>query len=339
MTQPIPITPANDPATETPATGARFFNRELSWLAFNRRVLEEACNPAHPLLERLRFLSISGNNIDEFFMVRVAGLKGQQLAERRGALGGRAQPDPAARRDRRGGGRADRQPAAASGRTCARRCARRASIVLAQSTRSVPRRIEWLERHFDDHISRVLTPQAIDPAHPFPFIPNKGFSLIFDLRRISDGEPIRELLMIPASLPRFVRLPGEAARYVPIETLIRRQIAKLFPGYELLGGGAFRIIRDSDIEIEEEAEDLVRFFRSAHQAPAPGPGDPPEAGGDDSGRYRGPGPRGHRRLRRPGLRIDRLPRHRRSRPAGRRGSARPQIPALHAALSRADPRI
>ena len=109
----------------------------------------------------------------------------------------------------------------------------------------------------------MLTPHAIDPSHPFPFIPNKGFSLIFDLRRVSDGEPIRELLMVPAALPRFVRLPGEAARYVTIETAIRRQITKLFPGYKLLGGGAFRIIRDSDIEIEEEAEDLVRFFRTA----------------------------------------------------------------------------
>ena len=121
----------------------------------------------------------------------------------------------------------------------------------------------WLERHFQGHIFPVLTPQAIDPAHPFPFIPNKGFSLIFDLKRISDGEPIRELLMVPATLPRFIRLPGEAARYVAIETVIRRQIATLFPGYELLGGGAFRIIRDSDIEIEEEAEDLVRFYRTA----------------------------------------------------------------------------
>src|SRR5688500_4635989 len=122
---------------------------------------------------------------------------------------------------------------------------------------------EGLARHFDDHVFPVLTPQAIDPAHPFPFIPNKGFSLIFDLKRISDGEPIRELLMVPSTLPRFVRIPGEAAHHVAIETVIRRQIGSLFPGYELLGGGAFRIIRDSDIEMEEEAEDLIRYFRSA----------------------------------------------------------------------------
>ncbi|HLL58743.1 MAG TPA: RNA degradosome polyphosphate kinase, partial [Allosphingosinicella sp.] len=121
----------------------------------------------------------------------------------------------------------------------------------------------WLERHFREQIFPILTPQAIDPAHPFPFIPNKGFSLIFDLKRLSDGQPIRELLMVPTTLPRFVRLPGDAPRYISIETLIRRHSSTLFPGYEMLAHGAFRIIRDSDIEVEEEAEDLVHFFRSA----------------------------------------------------------------------------
>jgi polyphosphate kinase len=259
MVQPV-ARAAND--AEAPAEPqVRFFNRELSWLAFNRRVLEEACNPAHPLLERLRFLSISGNNIDEFFMVRVAGLKGQQLAgveeqsadglnptQQLAAIGAEADALTAAQqqvwRDLRG-------------------ALREAGLVVVTADEITPDEADWLERQFDDHISRVLTPQAIDPAHPFPFIPNKSFSLIFDLRRASDGEPIRELLMIPATLPRFIRLPGEAARYVAIETVIRRQIAKLFPGYKLLGGGAFRVIRDSDIEIEEEAEDLVRFFRTA----------------------------------------------------------------------------
>ncbi|HLL31821.1 MAG TPA: RNA degradosome polyphosphate kinase, partial [Allosphingosinicella sp.] len=122
---------------------------------------------------------------------------------------------------------------------------------------------EWLERHFREQIFPVLTPQAIDPAHPFPFIPNRGFSLIFDLRHTRTGEPIRELLMVPATLPRFLRLPGPEARYIAVETLIRRNIDALFPDHELVGGGAFRILRDSDIEVEEEAEDLVRYFRSA----------------------------------------------------------------------------
>ncbi len=109
----------------------------------------------------------------------------------------------------------------------------------------------------------MLTPQAIDPAHPFPFIPNRGFSLIFDLRHLRSGEPIRELVMVPATLPRFIRLPGAEARYIAVETLIRRNIAAMFPDHALVGGGAFRILRDSDIEVEEEAEDLVRYFRSA----------------------------------------------------------------------------
>ncbi len=249
--------PSAAPAPAEP----RFFNRELSWLAFNRRVLEEACNPSHPLLERLRFLSISGSNLDEFFMVRVAGLKGQQLAkvEEISADGLNATQQLAAIVAEADELTAAQQQVWAE----LREALRGAGVVILGNDEITAEDDAWLEKHFDDHISRVLTPQAIDPAHPFPFIPNRGFSLIFDLRRHSDGEPIRELLMIPAALSRFVRLPGEAARYVPIETVIRRQIAKLFPGYELLGGGAFRVIRDSDIEIEEEAEDLVLFFRAA----------------------------------------------------------------------------
>jgi polyphosphate kinase len=254
---------ANDADSPVPAKApaSRYFNRELSWLAFNRRVLEEACNPAHPLLERLRFLSISGSNIDEFFMVRVAGLKGQQLA---------GIEEPSA------DGLTPTQQLAAIAREADALTASQQQVwrdlraALRDAGLAVLGKDEidgadelWLARHFQDHIFPVLTPQAIDPAHPFPFIPNRGFSLIFDLRRISDGEPIREVLMVPATLPRFIRLPGEAGRYVAIESVIRRQIGTLFPGYKMLGGGAFRIIRDSDIEIEEEAEDLVRVFRTA----------------------------------------------------------------------------
>ena len=239
----------------------RYFNREVSWLAFNERVLDEACNRAHPLLERLRFLSISGNNLDEFFMVRVAGLRGQQLnnveqlsadgltpAQQLAALGESA--DALMRRQQ------------VVWKTLRHELAEQDFHVLSNDGID-PDAAEWLEAHFRDQVLPVLTPQALDPAHPFPFIPNKGFSLIFDLKRLSDGEPIRELLMIPTTLPRFVRLPGETARYIAIETLIRRFTELLFPGYEVQGDGAFRIIRDSDIEIEEEAEDLVRYFHSA----------------------------------------------------------------------------
>ena len=248
-------------AVDPVAPRERYFNRELSWLAFNERVLDEACNPAHPLLERLRFLSISGANLDEFFMVRVAGLRAQQInaVEQLSADG----LTPA-------------QQLEALGES-ADRLMRRQQIVWRELRHELATqdfhvlhndKVDaesslWLEGYFREQVLQVLTPQALDPAHPFPFIPNKGFSLIFDLKRISDGEPIRELLMIPTTLPRFVRLPGETARYLSIENLIRRFTAILFPGYELLGDGAFRIIRDSDIEIEEEAEDLVRFFHTA----------------------------------------------------------------------------
>ena len=239
----------------------RFFNRELSWLAFNRRVLEEATNPAHPLLERLRFLSISGSNLDEFFMVRVAGLKGQQLlnVEERSADG----MTPA---QQLGAVACEADRLTASQQevwTDLREQLADVGLQVIEREEIDPNVAPWLDRHFREQIFPVLTPQAIDPAHPFPFIPNAGFSLIFDLKRISDGQPIRELLMVPATLPRFIRMPGAEARYIAIEALIRRHIATVFPGYEVLGHGAFRIIRDSDIEVEEEAEDLVRFFRSA----------------------------------------------------------------------------
>jgi polyphosphate kinase len=240
----------------------RFFNRELSWLAFNRRVLEEACNPAHPLLERLRFLSISGNNLDEFFMVRVAGLKAHQLlgVEERSADGLTPAQQLALIAEEAERLTTSQQEVWIQLRA---QLAEVGFEVLSGRQKLDPDDERWLEKYFREQIFPVLTPQAIDPAHPFPFIPNKGFSLIFDLKRISDGEPIRELLMVPGTLPRFVRLPGETVRYIAIEGMIRRYISVIFPGYEPLGGGAFRIIRDSDIEVEEEAEDLVRFFRTA----------------------------------------------------------------------------
>jgi polyphosphate kinase len=251
----------DEPVADPVAPRERYFNRELSWLAFNERVLDEACNHAHPLLERLRFLSISGANLDEFFMVRVAGLRGQQVnsveqlsadgltaGQQLEAIGESA--DELMRRQQ------------IVWRTIRHELAAQDFHVLSNDKIDAESS-GWLEVYFREQVLPVLTPQALDPAHPFPFIPNKGFSLIFDLKRISDGEPIRELLMIPTTLPRFVRLPGDIARYVSIENLIRRFTALLFPGYELLGDGAFRVIRDSDIEIEEEAEDLVRYYNTA----------------------------------------------------------------------------
>jgi len=250
----------DDRPAAAPAEAPRFFNRELSWLAFNRRVLEEASNLKHPLLERVRFLSISANNLDEFFMVRVAGLKAHQM------LGVEELSD--------------------DGLTVAQQL----SAIVAEADRLVTSQHEvwaelqaslaevgmdviddgealdpaaeaWLDQQFREQIFPVLTPQAIDPAHPFPFIPNKGLSLIFELKKGKTG--VRELIMAPSTLPRFIRIPGDTARYIALETLIRRKTDYLFPKYEVLRGGAFRVIRDSDIEVEEEAEDLVRFFRTA----------------------------------------------------------------------------
>ncbi|HEX4693736.1 RNA degradosome polyphosphate kinase [Sphingomonas sp.] len=256
---------ASDDPFERGEHGDRYFNRELSWLAFNRRVLEEACNAAHPLLERLRFLSISGSNLDEFFMVRVAGLMGQQKqdVDRRSTDGMTTREQLAAIiasadalvEDQRRIWQDLRRDLAAAG-------------VHVLGSRQIddavtPDEAAWLENHFREQIFPILTPQALDPAHPFPFMPNKGLAVIFDLVRASDGEEVRELVMLPAPMARFVRLPGEPARYVAVESLVKRFSWIVFPGYAVAGAAEFRVLRDSDIEIEEEAEDLVRYFANA----------------------------------------------------------------------------
>ncbi|APX67637.1 MULTISPECIES: RNA degradosome polyphosphate kinase [Sphingomonas] len=263
MTRPAHIAQMSEPDDDHFATepNGRYFNRELSWLAFNRRVLEEACNTAHPLLERLRFLSISGSNLDEFFMVRVAGLKGQQAqdVEQRSVDGltpGQQLSGIVAEADRL---MASQQEVWGD----LRNLLDEAGIFVLRRDAIDQEASTWLETHVREQIFPILTPQALDPAHPFPFIPNKGLSMIFDLTRVSDKAPIRELVMIPSTMPRFVRLPGEGARYVSIETILRRFSGLLFPGYVVNGAATFRVLRDSDIEIEEEAEDLVRYFANA----------------------------------------------------------------------------
>ena len=253
-------TPADAPApNEVQVPEQRYFNRELSWLAFNRRVLEEACNPHHPLLERLRFLSISASNLDEFFMVRVAGLKAHQAlgVEERSADGMTTLQQLAAIEDE-----ADRLVASQEEVWRGLRESLAAEDVILVGQEPLDEKSEaWLHQYFREQIFPLLTPQAIDPAHPFPFIPNRGFSLIFELKR--GKVHIRELIMLPAGVPRFVRIPGQKSRYITLESLIRRKTDYLFPKYELVHGGAFRVLRDSDIEVEEEAEDLVRYFRTA----------------------------------------------------------------------------
>ena len=258
VNRPLPIQPL-EPHRVLGA--GRYLNRELSWLAFNTRVLEEAMNPAHPLLERLRFLSISGNNFDEFTMVRVAGLRGQ-VDE------GIETPSP----DGLTPAQQLAEIAVAAERLMTeqqrvfgvlRKALRSADFAILDHEELAPAEAEWLQAHFLDQIFPVLTPQAIDPAHPFPFIPNKGFSLVFDMKRLADGERLNALLMLPLMLPRFVRLPGRSARYLAMEQVLTRFFGLIFPGFERMGQGSFRIIRDSDIEIEEEAEDLVRFYQTA----------------------------------------------------------------------------
>ena len=259
--------PSQLSADSTLDSSPRFFNRELSWLAFNDRVLAEACNPDYPLLERLRFLSISGSNLDEFMMIRVAGLVGQvqrgidkpsvdgltpaqQVGEIRTHL--------ARINDRQQNTLRDLREMLAD-----------AGIHLADDRRIDRKAHEWLRQHFLDEIMPVITPQALDPAHPFPFIANEGLGVLFTVRRkeikANEDEELVEMVLIPSALPRFLRVPGEEAIYIGIENLITRFAEHMFPGFELCGSGVFRVLRDSDIEIEEEAEDLVRTFRSAIQ--------------------------------------------------------------------------
>jgi polyphosphate kinase len=241
----------------------RFINRELSWLAFNWRVMSEAENPSVPLLERVRFLSISASNLDEFYMVRVAGLRG--LVRERvhtPSADGLSPTEQLARIDVDARVLMMRQQEALGE---VRKLMRAEGIEILGPGDLKGADLKAMETHFFEQVFPILSPLAIDPAHPFPFIPNGGFAMGLKLKREADDTVLEALLPVPAQVPRFVRLPEAKGRirFLPLEALLEVFLGKLFPGYAMLGHCAFRVLRDSDLEVEEEAEDLVREFETA----------------------------------------------------------------------------
>jgi polyphosphate kinase len=242
-------------------SNTRFINRELSWLSFNWRVLEEGANPAHPLLERLRFLSISAANLDEFYMVRVAGLWGQIKAHVNTVSDDGLTPSQQLEQvDNKARLLINEQQTLWN--TLLVDLRKEGISVVSPEELSKKDQV-WLKDHFETQIYPILTPMALDPAHPFPFIQNLGFGMFLELIRKNDERKLKALLLLPQTLERFTRLPGKSIRYISVENVVTMFLDHFFPGYSVAGQGLFRLVRDSDIEIEEEAEDLVRLFETA----------------------------------------------------------------------------
>ncbi|HSZ89273.1 MAG TPA: RNA degradosome polyphosphate kinase [Acetobacteraceae bacterium] len=260
-----PVGPSRpDQATIALDSPDRFINRELSWLDFNHRVVEEAENPRHPLLERVRFVSISASNLDEFYSVRVAGLVGQAKAGLTAVSpDGRTPAQQLAEiKIRAESLLAEQQRVWRELRSLLRE----AGLEVCEPTELSANDVKWLDAWFMERVFPVLTPLAVDPAHPFPFIPNMGLVMALLLLRAEDGQSMRALLPLPSQVDRFVRLPGaigEPIRFVILDDLVGLFLDRLFPGFRVTGQGTFRLIRDTDVEFEEEAEDLVRSYETA----------------------------------------------------------------------------
>ncbi|MEZ5756809.1 MAG: RNA degradosome polyphosphate kinase [Emcibacteraceae bacterium] len=241
----------------------RLINRELSWLSFNIRVMEQSCNKNYPLLERLRFLSISGSNLDEFIMVRVAGLRNLMKTETDVISDdGMTPKEQLERINALAAELVEKQQ-----KECRELLSelRKNNLDLLEASELTDAEKEWLQIYFLENVFPILTPLAIDLAHPFPFIPNLGFSLIIELQRQIDGETLLALLPIPTQTKRFIRLPDQDGqiRFISLENVLRLFIDFIFPNYQMVSEGIFRIIRDSELEVEEKAEDLVLVFESA----------------------------------------------------------------------------
>ena len=262
----VDLRPSQEEVEALMASPGRFVNRELSWLGFNSRVLEETENANHPLLERLRFLSISASNLDEFFMVRVAGLKGQKRAGVTSiSADGLDAGQQLVKINAAVNELVDRQQACFKD---LRLLLEGEKILLIEPKELTDQDMQVLEKAFLEDIFPVLTPLAVDPAHPFPFIPNLGFSLALNLKGGQGHGDLTAIVRMPNALKRFVALPSiaeaeDSYRCILLEQVVSLFIDRIFPGYEVINIGSFRVIRDSDLEIEEEAEDLVRHFESA----------------------------------------------------------------------------
>jgi polyphosphate kinase len=315
----------------------RFLNRELSWVAFNWRVMGEALNPNHPLLERLRFLSISASNLDEFYMVRVAGLRAQV---RKGLTSAGVDGlTPQQQLERIGAAAVELIAAQQATWAGLRSELAGAGIVVLEPEELSEDDRSWLRNEFMLHILPVITPLAIDPAHPFPFVPNYGFNIALMLSSGGGRDAMDALIPIPSGIERFVELPDighmlgahRVRRFITLENVLGLSTDLLFPGFDLIDKGVFRIIRDSDIEIEEEAEDLVREFETPsrrHRAAEIRPEDAGAPARHDHPRTAcgGAGHRADQRSAGPHRRVAADP----GRPA------RPDVPAVRTALSGAD---